>query len=1182
MLIARFCVYYFFITEQHFTVKNNQAASKLNQLEEIKMTKNKEIEIKSSVPVRSPTNLSNPIDSCPTGHESDIWYMGPNSIDWSTDTPKVIGGFLVFNGGLQNVYEGHTSICDRQGNLLLYTENEFIYNRYHKAITRIAGGPSSTMTMILKQPGQDSLYYVFHPYGINGLLDDTLPHLLRYTIINAKSNNYAGSVVKLNQTLLTGSSEKITGVKHCNGKDWWVLGLRAADEAFHAWLLTDTGLVNSPVISNSGYVHHGFFFQHQNVGYLKPSHNGYVLAEITDGQPSNLELHHFDPTTGKVSDGMEVHVLTSPLDYMYSCEFSPDNSKLYVQGFENNTQINLFQFDVSVWDSIEVRKSMIRLFRSPTNLGSPVLGKNDKIYVTSWGIGPTLQHVIHQPNKKGMACDFRPYSFELGSYAGLGAPLFPAGLQFPYRLYIQGPDSFCADTTVQFILSDPCPHPTAEWTLLNGGQMMNQNGDTIQVYYPDKGNYRIAASYSTDCGLKTDTFKIEVTTCNCYPSISWMRMDTVICEGDHASFQYTTNSTQVLLNNILLNTDTFSISNLKNDTIIQLMIKYPRSCDSIIPINIKVHRSNNSEELVPFCEGDSVFVDNKWIYDTDTLINSYSNSFGCDSTHSIIIHKIKKDSLYFKDQICEGDSILVFGIWRYIPEILRENYISFRGCDSIVTYEVKVNPKSPKQSNRFSICPGDSILLNSIWYKDSVIVIERLQNQFGCDSIIENIISIYPKTHPTFETHLLCLGDSILINGKFYTDTITILENYQNQFGCDSIHSIYVQFHPNVSTSNLKYNFCDGDSVVFENLWITRDSQILRTYPSASLCDSVVIHQFNKLNKSTPTSERITLCYEDSALVQNKWYHRDTSIQVLYKNSQGCDSLHTTDLLFYSKVENTIDSISICKGDSILINGNWYYDRGQIQQRFFNQFGCDSIKQTQILLRPGPEPVELSFYFCQGDSVEIKNIWYHSDASFTERKSSQFSCDTVINYLAITYDDVYIDLGQDVALNRGEVFIFNPTHSGNVINYKWYPSEGLSCTDCSSPEIKATHDITYYLEVSDQNGCTSLDSIAIRVNENKSDIYVPNVFSPNGDNINDIWMPVLSEPQGKVISLSIYDRWGNQVFGCANITVNISQCGWNGMFDGKKCLPGVYVYHVYWKDQNGTFKNAVGDLTLMK
>lgn len=1126
---------------------------------------------------------------CPTGHETDIWFMGRNGIDWSADTPRIINGFNTSTWD-NNFQEGHSSICDRNGKLLFYTDNQTIYNGAHQAVTSITSKSTSMMTLILPQPGNDSIYYFFYADAAYDYQIDHLAHPLYYTTINSRGNNNNGAVIKRDQVLLNGSSEKVTGVRHCNGKDWWVLGLRSEDEAFHAWKLTDTGLViNSPVISYSGILHNNALSsRYQNTGYLMPSHNGSIIADITNGQnlPGYLELHKFDPSTGIISSGIEIFNRNDSI-HLYAAQFSRDNSKLYLPVYEHlilNTTIfefNVLQLDINKWDTSSIRNNLFR-FRGPkSNSASPIIGKNDKIYITTWGNTNKL-HVINKPNKKGAACDIKFFSFDFGSTSAISVPLFPTGLQFPYRLYIQGSDSFCADTTVQYILSDPCPHPTTEWTLLDGGQLMSQNGDTIQVYYSNKGNYRIAASYPTDCGLKTDTLKIEVTTCNCYPSISWVRMDTTICEGDRALFQYSSTSTQILLNNVLLNTDTFSISNLKNDTSIQLMIKYPRSCDSILNINIKVYPSSNSEDQITLCEGDSVFVENKWIYDTDTLVSNYSNSFGCDSTHSIIIQKIKKDSLQFQVNICEGDSILVFGIWRYIPEILRENYLSSSGCDSIVTYEVKVNPLFPKQTNRFTICPGDSILLNSKWYKDSVIIIERLHNQFGCDSIIENIISVHPYSSPSFEIQLLCPGDSILINGTYYKDTISITNNFQNQFGCDSLHIIQIQFHPNVSVLNLKHSFCDGDSTQFENLWIKRDSQIFRTFPSASMCDSLVIHQFIKLNKSTPTTEIINLCHEDSFLIQNKWYHQDTSIQIHYQNQYTCDSVHTIDLLFYPFVQNAIDSISICKGDSILISNKWYFDSGQIQQRFTNQFGCDSIKQTQILLRPGPEPVELSFYFCQGDSVRIKNNWYYKETNFIERKSSPFSCDTLITYHVQGYDDIFVDIGQDITLNAGEVIKLNPNYSSNVISYKWFPASGLSCTDCPSPELTAKSDITYFLEVLDHNGCLDLDSITIHVNEIKSEIYLPNIFSPNGDNINDIWMPVLTDVQGRIVSLSIYDRWGNEVYNCENKSATLTPCGWNGMFKDNKCLPGVYVYHVSWEDQYGNLKNLIGDVTLIR
>lgn len=69
----------------------------------------------------------------------------------------------------------------------------------------------------------------------------------------------------------------------------------------------------------------------------------------------------------------------------------------------------------------------------------------------------------------------------------------------------------------------------------------------------------------------------------------------------------------------------------------------------------------------------------------------------------------------------------------------------------------------------------------------------------------------------------------------------------------------------------------------------------------------------------------------------------------------------------------------------------------------------------------------------------------------------------------------------------------------NVNRFRWFPSEYLSCTECQNPEITAIHDGTYYLEVSDGNGCTAIDSIFIRVKNQTSEIYIPNIFSPNAD-----------------------------------------------------------------------------------
>lgn len=94
-------------------------------------------------------------------------------------------------------------------------------------------------------------------------------------------------------------------------------------------------------------------------------------------------------------------------------------------------------------------------------------------------------------------------------------------------------------------------------------------------------------------------------------------------------------------------------------------------------------------------------------------------------------------------------------------------------------------------------------------------------------------------------------------------------------------------------------------------------------------------------------------------------------------------------------------------------------------------------------------------------------------------------------------------------------------------------------------------------------------------------IYIPNVFSPNDDQINDVFTLSVS-PDVLLTSLegSIYDRWGNLVYSSTAIPFV-----WDGRFDGEVMMPGVYVYRLKAKYTVGGDEKErlfTGDLTLVK
>lgn len=108
-----------------------------------------------------------------------------------------------------------------------------------------------------------------------------------------------------------------------------------------------------------------------------------------------------------------------------------------------------------------------------------------------------------------------------------------------------------------------------------------------------------------------------------------------------------------------------------------------------------------------------------------------------------------------------------------------------------------------------------------------------------------------------------------------------------------------------------------------------------------------------------------------------------------------------------------------------------------------------------------------------------------------------------------------------------------------------------------------------------KNGCTASDTILI--GDCYLHIWFPNVFTPNGDGLNDTFHPV-----GKGImrfQILIYNRWGMKIF--ESIDPN---AGWDGRFNGESCADGVYVFIATYvmDDSSGETYHAHGSVTLLR
>jgi gliding motility-associated-like protein len=156
-----------------------------------------------------------------------------------------------------------------------------------------------------------------------------------------------------------------------------------------------------------------------------------------------------------------------------------------------------------------------------------------------------------------------------------------------------------------------------------------------------------------------------------------------------------------------------------------------------------------------------------------------------------------------------------------------------------------------------------------------------------------------------------------------------------------------------------------------------------------------------------------------------------------------------------------------------------------------------------------------------------------------------------------------LELGNDTTICQGE---FITLTSAMGTSYLW--SNGAS-----SSSISVSTAGLYWLELNNES-CFIRDSLTLSIDPCDIIVEFPNVFTPNGDGVNDIFLPIELEgiENGK---LTIVNRWGLQVF----FTENLLH-GWDGTANGKSCNDGTYFWIFEYSNVKGETKNITGFVAL--
>ncbi|MEL6863280.1 MAG: gliding motility-associated C-terminal domain-containing protein [Bacteroidota bacterium] len=177
-----------------------------------------------------------------------------------------------------------------------------------------------------------------------------------------------------------------------------------------------------------------------------------------------------------------------------------------------------------------------------------------------------------------------------------------------------------------------------------------------------------------------------------------------------------------------------------------------------------------------------------------------------------------------------------------------------------------------------------------------------------------------------------------------------------------------------------------------------------------------------------------------------------------------------------------------------------------------------------------------------------------------------------------------LELPKDTTIQLGcALAIISKVNHPGQLNYKWERDSFINCLSCPHVIVQPLETTTYALTVSNGANCSASDHITVEVDKNYG-ISLPNVFTPNGDNINDVLMIISKRSIKRVRNISlfqVFNRWGELQFEARNFLPDDAQYGWDGHFNNRRANRGVYIYRIEVEYIDG-YKSAIqGDVTLM-
>lgn len=526
-----------------------------------------------------------------------------------------------------------------------------------------------------------------------------------------------------------------------------------------------------------------------------------------------------------------------------------------------------------------------------------------------------------------------------------------------------------------------------------------------------------------------------------------------------------------------------------------------------------------------------------------------------------------------------------------------------------------VNQNTTLGGNDFAI--DDITFIGLCEAKDSVTITVNQPSTTVIDTAICNGV-----------TYVFPLGNTSAVS---VTDTALLTD----QFGCDSTVITNLTVNPTPVT-NVSDTICANQTYTLPLGNIVNTAGIYYDTLTTTLgCDSVVITNLTVFPVSA-TSVADTICAGNSYTLPNgNVVSTAGSYPVTLSNLYGCDSVVTTNLTVIQVILNLGETDVTCfgsgdgtitatatagvqpyqydlqqGGSSVSTNSTGSFDNlngGNYTVVATDDFGCTATAATNInepsLLQSAFTTEAASCFGEEDGSISISatggtpgytyllstgatnnsgNFGSLAAGSYPYTVTDANGCTDTATILVYEPMEVLVDVVPDsVTLHLGESVQLNANSNyGSTVGYMWSPTTGLSCNDCTNPTVTLYNSLTYHLTVSvaiNGNNCYAYAEVPVTVIKNY-DLFIPNVFTPNGDGTNDLFRLFGNLPALKFVEMQLFNRTGEKVFESNDINFT-----WDGSYKGRLLEPQVLVYtlHAVFID-NHSEEIFKGSLTLLR